>query len=193
MLKKRSIIFLMIMAMALTLLAGCGSKTPEATPEPTAEPEIEVVAEPERKEYTTVELAEYVGARTVTVNADDSVGSGFFIDSEGTLVTNYHVIEGAKKITVDVDGGNYTVSEIVDFSKVYDLAILKIEKSDTPYLERCAEVKTGEPVYAVGSSLGILAGSSPAALFLPRNVCTARSSASRWMLLSQAATAAARW
>ena len=130
MLKKRSIIFLMIMAMALTLLAGCGSKAPEATPEPTAEPEIEVVAEPERKEYTTVELAEYVGARTVTVNADDSVGSGFFIDSEGTLVTNYHVIEGAKKITVDVDGGNYTVSEIVDFSKVYDLAILKIDKSE---------------------------------------------------------------
>lgn len=159
--KKRSIIFLMIMAMALTLLAGCGSKAPEATPtpEPTSEPEIEVVAEPEKKEYTTVELAEYVGARTVTVNADNSVGSGFFIDSEGTLVTNYHVIEGAKKITVDVDGGNYTVSEIVDFSKVYDLAILKIDKSDTPYLEQCREVKTGEPVYAVGSSLGILDGS----------------------------------
>ena len=124
MLKKRSIVFLMIMTMVLTLLAGCGSKAPEATPVPeqTSEPEIEEVAEPERKEYTTVELAEYVGACTVTVNADDSVGSGFFIDSEGTVVTNYHVIEGAKKITVDVNGGNYTVSTIVDFSKAYDLA-----------------------------------------------------------------------
>ena len=70
-------------------------------------------------------------------------GSGFIVSENGYIITNYHVIEGAKKITVDVDGGNYTVSEIVDFSKVYDLAILKIEKSDTPYLERCTEVKTG--------------------------------------------------
>ncbi|MGM9594388.1 MAG: S1C family serine protease [Candidatus Onthomonas sp.] len=105
-------------------------------------------------------MAEYVSSRTVTVNADNSTGSGFFISSDGILVTNYHVIEGAEQITVDIfDGGSYTVSKIIDFSKVYDLALLKLDLNDTPYLELCKEVKTGESVYAVGSSLGVLEGS----------------------------------
>lgn len=169
---KRSIALLALMALVFSLLAGCGSPkdgsettegTPAATTQPTevvtTPPETEAPTEPPKKEYSSVELAEYVGERTVTVNTDSGVGSGFFIDSHGTLVTNYHVIEGAKQISVDVRGGSYDVSAIVDFSKVYDLAILKIDLEDTPYLEQCREAKTGEAVYAVGSSLGVLDGS----------------------------------
>lgn len=56
-------------------------------------------------EMNTVELAAYVQERTVTVNVSDSAGysatgSGFFIDSNGTVVTNYHVIDGAESISV---------------------------------------------------------------------------------------------
>ena len=40
------------------------------------------------KEFTTVELAEYISSRTVTVNAGNSIGSGFFISSDGVVVTN---------------------------------------------------------------------------------------------------------
>lgn len=152
---KKLFAAILLAAMTLSLLTGCDlssfGKQDDTAPTET---------EPAKKEYTSVELAEYVSQRTVTVNADNSTGSGFFISSDGLLVTNYHVIEGAEQITVDIfGGGTYTVRTIVDFSKVYDLALLKIDMKDTPYLEQCREVKTGEPVYAVGSSLGILEGS----------------------------------
>ena len=170
---KRILSTLVIAVMMFSLLAGCGlfndastqasetnaAQASESTVETTV-PETTEETEPKRKEYTTVELAEYVSSRTVTVNADNSIGSGFFISSDGVVVTNYHVIEGAEKITVDIfNGATYTVSTIIDFSKVYDLALLKLDVDDMPYLELCTEVNTGEAVYAVGSTLGELEGS----------------------------------
>ncbi len=114
----------------------------------------------------SVDLAGYVQERTVTVNVTtvndyEATGSGFFIDDQGTLVTNFHVIEGAATISVQVSGGgSYDVKTIVDFNPVYDLAILQLDMTGNPYLDICADsVKTGEQVYAVGSALGTLTGS----------------------------------
>lgn len=125
-----------------------------AKPEPT---------EPKKMEPT--ELAAYVQERTVTLTVEDhnggtSKGSGFFIDDEGTLVTSYHVIDAAESISVEVsDGGSYDVSKIVDFSEMYDLAVLQLDISGNPYLKLSEErAQTGEKVYAVGSSLGFLDG-----------------------------------
>lgn len=125
-----------------------------------------VTAHWEKVKLDTADLAEYVQERAVTVNVKllnggESAGSGFFIDDEGTLVTNWHVIEIAKEISVMVsDGGKYDVARVVDFSELYDLAILKIDVSNSPYLELCEDtVRSGEKVYAVGSALGTLTGS----------------------------------
>ena len=120
----------------------------------------------EGRAMNTTELAEYVQERTVTVEVEGindagGSGSGFFIDDQGTIVTNYHVIDGAAAISVEVsDGGSYPVEKILGFSEIYDLAILKIDIKGSPYLKfKEDEVKTGEQVYAVGSALGILTGS----------------------------------
>ena len=84
------------------------------------------------------DLAEYVSERTVTINVEgengySSVGSGFFIDDQGTLVTCYHVIDAAESISVHVsDGGNYDVSKIVDFSVLHDIAILTVDRTGNP-------------------------------------------------------------
>ncbi len=125
-----------------------------------------VRAEWSKVAMSTVDLAEYVQERTVTVNVDTltgggGTGSGFFIDDHGTIVTNFHVIDLASDITVEVHGGaSYPVKKIVDFSNLYDLAILQINMKDTPYLEISEDpVRTGERVFAVGSSLGTLTGS----------------------------------
>ena len=115
---------------------------------------------------STVDLAEYVQQRTVTVNVkmlngNSGTGSGFFIDDKGTIVTNFHVIDLAEDITVEVHGGaSYPVKRVIDFSNTHDLAILQIDMKDTPFLELAADpVRTGEKVFAVGSSLGTLTGS----------------------------------
>lgn len=183
--KEINILHLLCILLAVVIVLLCvlifgrgGSDKPEKT-QPTQENSAPVeVLEPtedglkpkepaksEREKMDTVELAEYVQERTVTVNVDlgdygTSTGSGFFIDDEGTVVTSYHVIDGAQNITVEVsDGGTYTIEKIIDFDTQFDLVVMKIDYQGNPYLKLCQEtVRTGEDVYAVGSSLGFLNG-----------------------------------
>ncbi len=125
-----------------------------------------VTAQWNKVAMSTTDLAAYVQERTVTVNVEtitnnSAAGSGFFIDDQGTIVTNYHVIDGATSISVEVsDGASYPVQKIIGFSQINDLAILKIDVTGNSYLEASTEdAKTGEQVYAVGSALGTLTGS----------------------------------
>lgn len=86
-------------------------------------------------------------------------GSGFFIDSQGTAVTNYHVIDGAysAKITVSDTGKIYDVLGVYDYSIDGDWAVLKIGGTGFPYLDigAPATVVGGATVYAIGSPLGL--------------------------------------
>lgn len=154
---KKRICLLLAMLMVLSVFAGCGgdqsdnsanASVPEATVEPTAAPRVELSAP---------ELAELASKATVTVRTDSGTGTGFFIDDQGTLVTCFHVIDGANEIRVGMsDGGSYDVSTIVDFSELYDIAVLKASVKNTPYLSmNTGEVVQGETVYALGASNGL--------------------------------------
>ncbi len=84
-------------------------------------------------------------------------GSGFFVDSSGLAVTNYHVIGGAAKAVITTsDGKEYDVAGIFDYSPDKDLALIKVDGTDFPYLELADsdKVATGASVYAIGSPLG---------------------------------------
>lgn len=159
---KKFLCCMFALLMMVSLLAGCGSSKKGEPAAPQVETEE---TKPPKVEMSTVDLAEYVQKRTVTINVNlkdggTSAGSGFFVDDQGTVVTSYHVIDAADSISVEVsDGGKYDVTKIVDFSEIYDVAVLKIDYSGNDYLtyidEKC---RTGESVYAVGSSLGTLTG-----------------------------------
>ena len=86
-------------------------------------------------------------------------GSGFFINSDGTAVTNYHVLEGGSsaKITLSDSGKVYNVEGVYDYDKNRDIALIKVEGSGFSYLETANsdEVKGGATVYAIGSPLGL--------------------------------------
>ena len=85
-------------------------------------------------------------------------GSGFFIDSTGRLVTNYHVIEDASSAIVKTsDGGFYEVNGTLAVDEEHDLAILKVVGSNFAYvsLGDSDAVSIGDKVYAVGSPLGL--------------------------------------
>jgi hypothetical protein len=84
-------------------------------------------------------------------------GSGFFINGSGLAVTNYHVIQGAAKAVITAsDGKEYNVLGLYDYSKEKDLALIKVDGTDFPYLEMADSDKviTGASVYTIGSPLG---------------------------------------
>lgn len=117
----------------------------------------------EKTEMSGTEIADYARARTVTIhvklkNGGTSEGTGFYIDDQGTVVTCYHVIDGAREIQVEVEnGGTFVMQSILDFDPNHDIAVLRIGMPSTPYF-KTGRATVGENVRAVGSSLGTLTG-----------------------------------
>ncbi|WP_203336099.1 S1C family serine protease [Nocardioides limicola] len=92
---------------------------------------------------------------------DGATGSGFVLDAEGHIVTNSHVVAGSANgggIVVIDHAGNRHDAEIVGRSPVYDLAVLKVEPSDSlvpAALGSSRSLLVGETVVALGSPLGL--------------------------------------
>ena len=88
---------------------------------------------------------------------ETSTGTGFFIDNKGTVVTNYHVIENCQTAEITIANGNsFRVVSVLGYDSNRDIAVLSTSCSlSTPLSIRDGEVKTGEKVYAIGSSLGL--------------------------------------
>ncbi|SFI45899.1 S1C family serine protease [Planctomicrobium piriforme] len=100
--------------------ASSNGSTP--TPAPTIEPKTEfaLIALIERVEPAVVRIQ-------VKTRSGDSIGSGFLIDKDGTIVTNYHVIAGAASAEAEFrDGRKVPVEGFYGFDQNRDLAILKI-------------------------------------------------------------------
>lgn len=78
-----------------------------------------------------------------------SSGSGFFVGKEGYFVTNAHVVEDAKSITIFY-GGKKLKAEIVKSSKVADLALLKVDQPIAGIPISLVEAEPGQDAYALG-------------------------------------------
>lgn len=90
------------------------------------------------KLFTNKEMAEYKKSVAV-ISTFDSKGTGFSISEDGTLLTNYHVVEGNSKVTVAFpDAGRYT-ADVVETYPDIDLAILKVDGQDLPFLQLADE------------------------------------------------------
>src|SRR2546430_2842594 len=104
------------------------------------------VALPER---SVRELVGQLGAAVVQVRTPSGLGSGFIINEEGYLITNFHVIENETQISVEVyhqksgqlERKSYKHVKIIAINKFSDLALLKIEDQDAPSF---AKVLLGE-------------------------------------------------
>ncbi len=93
------------------------------------------------------------GPRTMSAQ-----GSGFFIDADGHIVTNNHVIDGASEVRVVLNDGEELAAEIVGTDPETDLAVLKVErKGPYPYVEFAEDVnlRVGDWVVAVGNPFGL--------------------------------------
>ncbi len=82
-----------------------------------------------------------------------SSGSGVFISSDGYIVTNNHVIDGASKIQVTLDDKRTYDAKLIGKDPETDLALLKIEEKDLPFAKfgNSEKIKVGEWVLACGN------------------------------------------
>jgi serine protease Do len=86
-----------------------------------------------------------------------SLGSGFIIHPDGYVVTNNHVVDRARQITVELSDGRKLPAELLSADAEADLAILRIQSdAPLPALEAgdSGDLLIGEPVIAVGNPLG---------------------------------------
>lgn len=86
-----------------------------------------------------------------------SVGSGFIISKDGYILTNHHVAGNASKIIITMTDGKEYEAEIIGSDMVSDVALLKIEGNNFPYLElgNSDDVIIGEWVLAFGNPFGL--------------------------------------
>lgn len=105
------------------------------------------------------DLIEKIKPSIVVIHTDKAVGSGFVIDDDGLIVTNYHVIEDASKATATFfNGTTVEIAGYVAVDKGCDLAILRANMSGKLRLLslplRSELPRTGESVLAFGSPKG---------------------------------------
>jgi len=89
---------------------------------------------------------------------EHALGSGFIVDSAGYIVTNNHVIDGAKKVMVTLDDGSSYPATVVGRDAKTDLAVLKIDAGKTlPYVAfgDSDKERVGDWVVAVGNPFGL--------------------------------------
>jgi serine protease Do len=184
--KSPFLTFVIVLLLAVTLVTGCITiTTPKApvTPPATSTPKpVPTAINPEwAPPATTNETSEQlpsmadvvalVKPSVVSINTEvvtydffnrpytqEGAGSGWIIDTNGIVVTNNHVVEGAKTITVTTDNGDSYTAEVnsVSTDPLNDLAILKIKAKNLPALKRgsTANLRIGDWVIAIGNALG---------------------------------------
>jgi len=97
------------------------------------------------------------GNRGGGTQVEQALGSGVIVRPDGHIVTNYHVIDGAEEIKVDLSNRRSYSAKVIGSDQPSDLAVLKISASDLPVLQlgNSDQVRVGDVVLAVGNPLGV--------------------------------------
>jgi S1-C subfamily serine protease len=86
-------------------------------------------------------------------------GSGFVYDTEGRIITNYHVIENADEIQVTFANGVAFTGTVIGADPTYDLAVIEIDAGDYPLrpipLADSTQIRVGQFVIAIGNPFGL--------------------------------------
>ncbi|MEY8763195.1 MULTISPECIES: S1C family serine protease [Clostridium] len=87
---------------------------------------------------------------------DLNSGSGIIVDSNGYIVTNYHVIQGADKVMVKLSSGKVLDASVAGVDERSDLAVIKVNAKNLPIarLGDSSKIKVGDIAIAIGNSLG---------------------------------------
>jgi 2-alkenal reductase len=107
--------------------------------------------------YITTEILQATGFFTATVAK--GAGSGFVWDGNGHVVTNNHVVEGARSVFVQLDAGEPVEARIVGTAPDYDLAVVQLKRPPRNLrpipLGTSRDLRIGQSVYAIGNPYGL--------------------------------------
>ena len=180
---KNCVAFTLAAAVLLVLMLACDmpavtapvpTPTPTAPPTPTAAPSqaTPVSAEPANALEAQVEAVYdqagpavvHITSRVITYDffmqptPQEGTGSGFVYDTEGHIVTNYHVVADAESVSVALAAGGVYTATIVGTDSSNDLAVLRIEAEDLPDpipLGDSDQLRVGQFVVAIGNPFGL--------------------------------------
>ncbi|HEC34804.1 MAG TPA: PDZ domain-containing protein [Chloroflexi bacterium] len=136
---------------------------PQVTPVPAAEPanvlEAQVVEVYDHAAPSVVNITSHSYAYDFFMRPipQEGTGSGFIYDTEGHIVTNYHVVENAESVSVALASGEVYEAEIVGTDPSSDLAVLRIAASSLPDpipLGDSDQLRVGQFVIAIGNPFG---------------------------------------
>jgi 2-alkenal reductase len=108
--------------------------------------------------YITTERVEQT--TFFTVGVAKNTGSGFVWDAQGHIVTNFHVVEGARNVKVQLDAGKTYAARVIGVAPDYDLAVVKLTQLPPGLrplpLGTSADLRIGQSVYAIGNPYGLM-------------------------------------
>jgi serine protease Do len=88
----------------------------------------------------------------------EGIGSGFIINEDGYVLTNYHVIQGAQEVKVIFNNSKEFTAKVINYDSSQDIAVVKIiDNIDVPGIVELGDsdsLETGETVIAIGNPLG---------------------------------------
>ncbi len=109
---------------------------------------------------------ESAGASGTHAGVIRASGTGFFVTSDGYIITNNHVIADASRIDVHVAGGKSYVAKVVTSDANNDVALLKVDAEATPLpIAPTSGIQKGAEVFTLGYPLPDLEGNEPKATF----------------------------
>ncbi|BAY85230.1 periplasmic serine proteinase [Calothrix parasitica NIES-267] len=85
------------------------------------------------------------------------IGSGFIIDSNGTILTNAHVVKGSSRVRVTLGDGRNMMGEVIGLDDLTDVAVVKVSANNLPTVKmgNSQNLKPGEWAIAIGNPLGL--------------------------------------
>lgn len=159
----RTLRFVFLIALAAGLLGGWGLSRLALAPATAQDQPAQVETAP----GDAISVVQQVGGSVVTVinqqmfGGFDTVqpvgsGTGFIIDADGHIVTNWHVVQGGQDFLVILSNGERRTATLVGSDRISDLAVVKVDGA-LPAVAAFGDsdaLQVGEPVLAIGSPLG---------------------------------------
>jgi putative serine protease PepD len=139
---------------ALAALAGCGS---DATPSTGSVATTAMRSPVSDLQQQFVQVVRTVSPKVVQIQSRLGLGSGVVFDGRGDIVTNAHVVDGAKRFAVTLPKGDPQTATLVGADKSHDLAVVHLDHA-TPAPAKLADsskLQVGDLVLAIGNPLGL--------------------------------------